>query len=211
MYTFSHVVRSMLAYVIRRGPGSAYLYFYWFTEAYLAILCLAVVQEVYRVSFAGLPRLRRYSMIVFQIAAAVLIVTCLVSGYLTPGADRARVMAALVVLQRSLDLLVGGLFLALLAALRLMGISWQIRSAGIALGFTVNSVIAFAAASARSLGSGPLAHGIYAISLATAYALALIIWNVCMLRPVPEAHTPITAGESETVGRWKRWLEEINL
>jgi hypothetical protein len=211
LYTISHVARSLLAYVIRQGSGSAYLYFYWFTEAYLAVLCLAVVQEVYRVSFASVPRLRRFSLMVFQIATIVLVSTCLVSGYLTPGADRARVMAALVVLQRSLDLLVGGLFFALLGALRVIGISWQTRSAGIALGFTVNSVIAFAAASARSLGSGPLAHGIYAVSLATSYALALIIWNVCMLWPVPEAHAPVSAGESETVGRWKRWLEGINL
>jgi len=197
--------------VIRQNSPSAYFYFYWITEAYFAVLCLAVVQEVYQASFANLPRLRRFSLSVFQIATTVLVVTCLVSAYLDPSTDQARVIAALVVMQRSLDLLVGGLLFALLAALRVIGLSWQTRSAGIALGFTVNSTIAFAAAYGHSLGSGSLALDIYAVSLATAYALALIIWNVSIFGSVPEAHTPASSGEEETVGRWKRWLEGVSL
>lgn len=211
LYTLSHVVRSLLAYVIKRNSYLAYLYFYRITEAYFAVLCLLVLQEVYRASSASVPRLRRFYILVFQVATVVLVITCLVSGYLAPGTDKARAIAALVVLQRSLDLLVGGLSFALLAAFRVLGLSWQTRSAGIALGFTVNSAIAFAAASARSLDTGPLAHGIYSVSLATAYALALIVWNVSVLRPVPEAHTPGSAGEMETVGGWKRWLEGAGL
>ena len=217
LYTLSHIVRSLLAYVIGQssayvmGQNSAYFYFFWITEAYFAVLCLAVVQEVYKASFANLPRLRHFYSLVFQIATAVLVVTCLVSGYLAPGTDQARVIAALVVLQRSLDVLVFGLSFVLLAALRVTGLSWQTRSAGIALGFTVNSAIAFAAASARSLSTDPLARGIYAVSLATAYALGLIIWNVSILRPVPEAHTPVSTEEVEAVGRWKRWLEGVTL
>ena len=211
LYTLSHIVRSLLAYQIRQHSNSTYLYFYWITETYLAALCLAVVQEVYRASFANLPKLRPFFVSVFQSATAVLIIACLVSGYLSPGTSQTRVIAALVVLQRSLDLLVGGLSFALLAALRVIGLSWQTRSAGIALGFAVNSAIAFAAASAHSLGAGPLAHGIYAVSLAAAYALALIIWNVAILRVIPEVHTPVSAGEVETVDRWKRWLEGVSL
>jgi hypothetical protein len=211
LYTFSHCTRSLLAYWIRQNSDSAYIHFYWVTEAYFAVLCLAVVQEVYKASFANPPSLRRLSFSVFRIATIVLTITCLVSGYLAPGTDQARVLAAFIVMQRSLDLLVGGLSFVLLAALRVTGLSWQTRSAGIALGFTVNSVIAFAAASARSLLPGPLAPGIYAISLATAYALALIIWNVSILRPIPEAHAPVSTEEVEAVGRWKRWLEGVRL
>ena len=170
-----------------------------------------MVQEVYRASFANLPRLRRFYH--FGISdrdgrsdhcMSCLRIPC-------PRHSSGASGAVLVVLQRSLDLLVGGLSFALLAALRVIGLSWQTRSAGIALGFAVNSAIAFAAASARSLGGGPLAHGIYAVSLAAAYALALIIWNVSILRAIPEAHTPVSAGEVETVGRWKRWLEGVSL
>jgi hypothetical protein len=214
LYTFSHIARSLLSDVILKNsapPYHAYIYFYRITEAYFAVLCLAVVQELYKAAFADLPRLRRFYLLVFQIATAVLVISCLVSGYLSPGTDQARGLAALVVLQRSLDLLVGGLSFALLAALRVIGLSWQTRSAGIALGFTVNSAIALAAASARSLGNGPLAHGIYAVSLATAYALALIIWNVSVLRLLPEAHTPVSAKGAEAVGNWKRWLEGVGL
>ncbi len=214
LYTFSHVARSLISYVIFQNsapPYLAYLYIYRSTEAYFAVLCLAVVQELYKAAFANLPRLRRFYLLVFQIATAVLVISCLVSGYLAPGTDQARGLAALVVLQRSLDLLVGGLSFALLAALRVIGLSWQTRSAGIALGFTVNSAIALAAASARSLGNGPLAHGIYAVSLATAYALALIIWNVSILRLLPEVHTPVSARGVEAVGNWKRWLEGADL
>lgn len=211
LYTLSHCARSLLAYLIRQNSDSSYIHFYWATEAYFAVLCLAVVQEVYKSSFANPPSLRRLSLSIFQIATIVLVITCLVSGYLAPGTDQARVIAALIVLQRSLDLLVGGLSFVLLAALRVIGLSWQSRSAGIALGFTVNSAIAFAAASARSLGPGPLAPGIYAVSLATAYALALIIWNVSILRPASEAHTPVSTEEVEAVGRWKRWLEGVTL
>lgn len=212
LYTLSHIARSLLAYVIRlQNSHSTYCYFYWITEAYFAVLCLAVVQEVYQASFANLPRLRRFYLLVFQIVTVVLVVTCLVSAYLAPGTDQARVIAALIVLQRSVALLVGGLSFALLVALRVIGLSWQTRSAGIALGFTVNSAIAFAAASAWSLGTGPLTLGIYAVSLATAYALALIIWNVAILCPVPEVHTTVLAGDRETVGRWKRLLEGVSL
>lgn len=211
LYTLSHVARSLLAYVIRQRSYSAYFYFYWVTETYLAILCLLVVQEVYKASFANLPRLRHFYLLVFNIATAVLVFMCLVSGYVTPGTDQARVIAALVVLQRSLDLLVGGLSFALLVVLRVIGFSWQTISAGIALGFMVNSAIAFAAASARSLGTGSLANDIYAVSLATAYALALIIWNISILYPAPEIHAVVSASDGETVGRWKRWLEGMNL
>jgi hypothetical protein len=211
LYTLSHIARSLLAYVIRQKSYSAYFYFYWVTETYLAIVCLLVVQEVYKASFANTPRLRLFSLLVFQIATAILVITCLVSGYVTPGTDQTRVIAALIVLQRSLYLLVGGLSFALLAALRVIGLSWQTISAGIALGFTVNSAIAFAAASARSLSTGSLANDIYAVSLATAYAVALITWNISILRPVPEIHAAVSAGDGETVHRWKRWLEGMNL
>ncbi len=211
LYTLSHIARSLVTYAMRHDSDSANIYFYRITEAYFAVLCLVVVQEVYQASSANLPRLRRFYVLVFQISTAVLVLICLVSAYLSPSEDQARAMAVLVVLQRSLDLLVGGLLFVLLAALRVMGLSWQTRSAGIALGFTVNSAIAFTAASARSLGTGLLAHGIYSVSLATAYALALIVWNVSILRPVPEAHTPVSSGEVETVGRWKRWLEGVRL
>jgi len=218
LYTLSHIARSLLAFVIRQNsyPArqnsySGYFYFYWISETYLAILCLAVAQEAYKASFANLPRLRSFYLLVFQIATIILLITCLVSGYLAPGTEQERVIAALFVLQRSLDLLVGGLSFALLAAHRVIGLSWQTTSAGIALGFTVNCAIALAAASARSLATGALANGIYAISLATAYALALIIWNISILRPAPEAHPPVSAGDRETVGRWKRWLEGVSL
>ncbi len=211
LYTLSHVFRSVLAYVIRQYSRPTYYYFYWITEAILAVLCLAVVREVYEASFVNVPRLRRYYSLVFQIATTILIFACFISGYVAPGTGQARAIAALIVLQRSLDLLVGGLTFALLTALLLVGISWQTRSAGIALGFTVNSVIAFAAAYAQSLSSGPIADGIYAASLATAYALALIIWNISILRLVPETHIPVSEGEAEMVGRWKRWLEGMKL
>ncbi len=211
LYTLTHVVRSLLAYVLRQYSRPTYFYFYWITEALLAVLCIAVVREVYEASFVNVPRLRRYYSFIFQIATALLILACFVSGYLAPGTGQARTIAALVVLQRSLNLLVGGLTFALLAALLVVGISWQTRSAGIALGFTVNSVIAFAAAYGHSLGSGRIADGIYASSLATAYALALIIWNISILRLVPETHIPVSEGEEEMVGRWKRWLEGMNL
>ena len=121
LYTLSHIARSLLAYFIRQDSNSAYVDFYWITEAYFAVLCLAVVQEVYKASFANLPRLRRFFLLVFQIATVVLVIACFVSGYLSPGTDQARVVAAFVVLQRSLDLLVGGLSFALLAALRVIG------------------------------------------------------------------------------------------
>jgi len=212
LYTISHVLRSLLSALILQhsaSPYLAYIYFYRITEAYFAVLCLAVVQEFYKASFANLPRLRHFYLLVFQIATAVLVITCLVSGYLAPGTDQTRVIAALVVLQRSLDLLVGGLSFALLVALRVIGLSWQTKPAGIALGFTVNSAVAFAAASARSFSTGPLAHGIYAVSLATAYALALIIWNVSILRLLPEVHTPVSARGVDAVGKWKRWLEGV--
>ena len=65
----------------------------------------------YKASFANFPRLRHFYLLVFQIATAILVMICLVSGYIAPGTDQARVIAALVVLQRSLDLLVGGLHL----------------------------------------------------------------------------------------------------
>jgi hypothetical protein len=196
---------------MKRTFYSGYQHFYWVTEAYFGILCIVVLQEVYNASFADFPRLRRYHLMVFQIATAVLVITCMVSGYLAPGAYQVRVPAVLFVAQRSLDLLAGGLSFALLASLRVIGLSWQTRSAGIALGFAVNSAITFAAASVRSSSTDQLARGIYAVSLATAYALALIIWNVSILRPVPEAHTPVSSGEVETVGRWKRWLEGVRL
>jgi len=211
LYTLSHIVRSLLAYVMKRTLYSDYHYFYWATEVYFGVLCLLVLQEAYDASFAGFPRLRRYHHMVFQVATGVLILTCLVSGYLAPGSYQVRVPAAFFVAQRSLDILVGGLSFALLASLRVMGLSWQARSAGIALGFAVNSAITFAAASVRSESEWAGARGIYAVSLATAYALALVIWNVSILRPIPEAHTPVSAGEVETVGRWKRWLEGVRL
>ena len=97
LYTLSHIARSLLAYVIRQhseAAYSAYFYFYRITEVYFAVLCLAVVQEIYKASCAGLPRLRRFYHLVFQIATAVLVITCFVSGYLVPGTAQARLCCA---------------------------------------------------------------------------------------------------------------------
>src|SRR6266567_6452850 len=75
VYTLSHVVRSLLGYFVRQGSNSHYFYFYyyWITEVYFVILCLAVVQEIYKASFVNLPRLRRYFLLIFQVATVVLL------------------------------------------------------------------------------------------------------------------------------------------
>lgn len=205
VYTASHIVRTFLAFNLA-GSDRIYYQFYWGTEAYFAFLLLAVVQEFYRGAFADLPRLRRWHLVLFHTATALLLICCVVSAYVAPAIGvSSRLVAALLVLQRSLNLVIGGLSFVLLAVFWALGLSLQRRSAGIALGFAINSSIAFAAAA--SSGEDPFGIGIYAISLASAYALTLAIWNVSMLRPLPEPHALVSAAEVDSVRKWKRILE----
>lgn len=209
-YTVSHVVRAALLFGIYRfGSEAAYFYSYYSAELVDAIISFAVVYELYNFVFKPYDALADLGALLFKWAFAILIVFCIVSGFLAPGADINRVTAGVIVLQRSSNILIGGLLLLLMLFCKTFGVAWRSYAMGIALGLGVTCSVAAAGAAIRSGIPGVTSQRIFVLVNTSAYLVAIGVWIAYLVSPAYARDQRTTLPEHSTVQRWNHALEQL--
>jgi phosphate/sulfate permease len=135
---FNYIVCTLVMYlfivICTFLPCPKYFYVYWTLTAVNTLLVFGVLYEVFANAMSPFSAVIDLGRMLFRWAAIFLLVTAVLTATVTGGNQPSKLMAALLLLERSCDLMQCGLLLLLVTFQAKLGISWRSRSMCIALG-----------------------------------------------------------------------------
>jgi hypothetical protein len=165
------------------------------------------VQEVYSQAFGQYESIQNLGRALFKWATVMLLMLCLVSASVSPGSDSERIMAGLLVLSRSANLLIGGLLLLLFMICGVFAVSWKKYAFGFALGLALLSSMSLAVVAIRAhVGEG--FHHYLQVVAQLSYNIAAVVWVVNVFAKQPDELHSSTADQSQ-LQDWNRALQGI--
>jgi hypothetical protein len=203
-YTVFHVVGSLLMWAAANISYADYFYIYWSLEIVDSLLVLLVIQEIFSAVLSEYESLKSLGELLFRWGTLLIVVITVFTASAAPGADSDRLVAGLMVLQRSVALVQIGLVLLLFFFCRWFGLTWRDHVFGIALGFGISSSFVLASGSIRTV-LGKTAEKMYEYVTPASYTLGVIIWAVYVLTP-ERRRIAERLGGSEQLREWNRAL-----
>jgi len=174
-YTAFHLIDGLLGVVIYRYP-MAYFWFYWGGEGVDALLTLAVIQEVFTVTFAPYEALRKYGLLIFRCATVLLCIVAVGTAVIAPSGEINKLMDALYKSDRSVQIVELGLLFFLFVFCRLFGMGWRHYVFGIAAGLIVAASIGMAALAIRT-HVGQAGNYWFDFVAPSGYTLGILMWT----------------------------------
>lgn len=206
-YTLFHVVQAAVAFMAGRISYFAYFHFYWGSEFVDALLAMAVLQELFTNVFREHDGLRALGGVLFRWATLVLLALTVGVAVTASGTDSDRVIAGVVVLQRSVAIVQAGLLVFLFIFCRFFGMNWRTVVFGIALGFGISATMQAAIAAVRAQ-MGPAGNAFYSLAQPLAYNIAIGIWVIYLLVPFRETKS-VQLPDSKQLRIWNRALQDL--
>jgi hypothetical protein len=180
-YTISHVIRFAILFVAHKLSYALYFYLYWSAEGIDALLTLAVIQEIYDRAFQPFAVLRHLSSILFRWATVVLLIIMVLAAASSNGTEQDRIVAGLLVLDRSACFVQCGLLFLLFVFKDAVGATWTNLSRGIALGLAIVSGSTAITLTVRAYSYRGL-DPVFNLILAITYNIAIFVWVAVALR-----------------------------
>lgn len=199
-YTVFHIVQFILLVVSYKMSYSAYFYAYWTTEGIDALLTLIVLQELFTEVFRPYEAVRDLVVLIFRWATMFLMAMALVSAAAARGNEMDRLVAGLLVMQRSVSLVQCGLLALLIGMYKLAGLNWRSMPMAIGFGFGVISSVSTVVMALRAYGT-PGADPYFSIVLAGAYDIGVFIWVIAICAPIRE----VVTGDLPPHAMLERW------
>lgn len=169
------IVRSIaLSFVIGTHPWG-YFYGYWITEVVAWAWCLAAIQEVTTLLCSPYASIQRLIVVLFRWGGGLLIAIAVFTAYAAPGADVERVMAGILILERSVRIVQVGLLSLLFVFAGFLRLRWPHYAFGVALGFGIFCSVELAAITLRAHGGMPV-HQTFVILKPLSFVVAEAVW-----------------------------------
>lgn len=184
--------------------GSYKLFFdaYWISALISLALGFWVIHEIFLDIFAPFHTLKDLGTVLFQWAGLVMLLVGIIVAAASPSSNQGPLVQAVSTMQRCVRLTQCGLILFLLVFSRYLGVNWQQRSFGIALGFG-----GFAAAEMFSVAlntSGYLSQNQAGVLNMCAYNFAIAIWFGYLW-----SKKPVARDASATLLKSQRWDQSL--
>ena len=161
-----------------------YFFVFWWTEAFLLLLSLAALHEVFYWMFEGFYRLWWFRLFYYGTVALVLGIAVR-NAFVSPPVQAHRVISLILDVNIGANFVLAGI-VALFAVLqRLLVIEFRRQGYGIIVGFGLSSAGSLLGYFARS-GLGTKAESFARYSSAVGYILGVAIWVASFIRPEPE-------------------------
>lgn len=183
---------------------TAYFYCYWAAEAVSAILGLAAIYEVFLYVFQGYDGNGRLAQSLFRWVGAALVVAALAAAIAVPGSHENRLMAASLVVDRSVRLVQCGLLLFLFVASSYLGLSWRSHAFGVAMGFGLFVGVQMAAGAMRAQ-AGLISQDTLSLVKMASYNCAVLVWMTYLLAP----QTTQAAAPTPMVTEVRSWNQAL--
>src|SRR5512146_1162470 len=135
-YTIFHLIQAIASFIAFHISYTVFFYEWWTGELLDVFFALAVIQEVFIVTFQPYQSLSRWASRIYNAGTIVLCLTAVLIGVKYPHGYSPRVSVWLT-LDRSAFFIEVGLLFFLLVFCRLFGLSWRHYVFGIASGFVL--------------------------------------------------------------------------
>ena len=205
-YTVFHVIQALLSFVAYRISYTFYFYEWWTGELLDALITLAVLQEIFSVTFRPYDALRAWGT---RLYVTVVIILCFVSVLMAmqhSHGDQPQIVA-LLTLQRSATFMQMGLLLFLFVFCRLFGMSWRHYVFGISSGLALMASIVTIGVAMR-IHMGRSAEPWVGMFESAGFCLGVVVWAYYFASAksrVPLDHVPGT----ERLIAWNQALGDI--
>jgi hypothetical protein len=207
-YVIFNLMEGMLAYVLQlQHNRSAYLYTYIIGETISVALGLALVYEIFGHLFQPHPALRKLAVMVFRVAALLLVV--LAGGviyYSRSPFDARDIVSALSVIEEAARIMEVGLIMFLFLSASVFGLHWRQLVFGITLGLGIS--VAVKLAEVTLLRYAPSAGAALALPGMLSFAVSLFIWLVYAMAPERVAST-VELPKTAQLERWNQAMMEL--
>src|SRR5215469_8805012 len=203
---FAYVVFQLVAFAITfpfRADRFYQLYFdfYWFTTAISVVLGFLVIREIFLDVFRPYHTLRDLGSVLFKWAGLVMLMVAGVVAASTRADAGDLMVNAILTAQRSVRVVQCGLVLFLIVFARYLGVNWQQKSFGIALGFGGFAIVEL---SLVAIGNDSMSPTFSAFVNMIAYNLAILTWTGYMLHKSPARE------DAASMLRPQRWEQSLN-
>ncbi|HEV2730223.1 MAG TPA: hypothetical protein VGV15_09335, partial [Terriglobales bacterium] len=179
-YTISHLIRfAVLFYCYHLGIRDLYRDTYISLEMLNAVLKFGVICELFFHVFQPYEGVRGLGSALLRWASAILILIAVIVAALSPGSDSDKFLAGFYAMERSVEIVQGGLLFLLFLLSSSLGLRWKQNAWGIALGFGVVTSVDLAAFTLRAQ-SGIISQDTLSLVSNAAYDCAVIVWLVTL-------------------------------
>ncbi len=207
-YTINQLVRSLvLFYFYRLGIRDVYRDAYAGWEALDAVLKFGVICELFAHVFRRYAGIKEVGSIFLRWASVILLLIAVIVAVSTSGSDSDRFLAGLFAMERSVELVQGGLLFLLFVLSSCLGLQWEQLTLGIGLGFGAVTSVNLAAFTLRAQ-LGMASDDILSLISTAGYECAVLIWLVALYarKPVHQFNQHIPSWDVES---WNRALLEL--
>src|SRR2546422_8954514 len=199
-YTISHLVRfAILFYSYHLGMRDLYRDAYLSLEMVNAVLKFGVICELFFRVFQPYEGIRGLGSTLLRWASVILILVAVVIAASSPGSDSDKFLAGFYAMERSVEIVQGGLLFLLFLLSSFLGLQWRRHTLGIALGFGVLSSVHLATFTLRAQ-LGMASQDILSLISNAGYDCAVLVWlgTLYVRKPVHQfsQHIPHWDGES---------------
>jgi hypothetical protein len=206
------IVSTIPLFVIARTAGLnsfTYFYAYWSINAVRVGVGFAVIWELFRVSLRPYHALRDLGSMLFTWVSVMMVLVSLLLAATGPAANEPqRVVAAVLSLERNVQLMQCGLLLFFVLFGTKLGLTARHRTFGFALGIGANAAIELILVSVRSQ-VGPQWATAYSLLAQFSWIAVLGTWIFYAARPEPApVMLPSMATTRPILQRWNEALAE---
>src|SRR5215467_2810882 len=185
-YTISHLIRfAVLFYCYHQGQQGLYRDAYLSLETINAVLKFGVICELFFQVFRQYDGVRGFGSALLQWGSVILTLIAVIVAASSSGHDSDRFLAAFYAMERSVEIVQGGLLFLLFVLSSSLGLRWKQETWGIALGFGVVTSVDLAAFTLRAQFGSAGQDALSLISNA-AYDCAVFIWLFTLYTQRPE-------------------------
>ena len=206
-YTVFHVIQGAASIIAYHISYKAYFYEWWTGELLDALVTLAVIQEIFAVSFEPYEELKQWGGRFFMFLTIALCSIAVLTAMHSPIPGLTPRVQMLNTLQRSVSFVEVGLLFFLFVLCRLFGMTWRHYTFGIASGFVVMSSI-YTASNAIRMHYGLEVAAWTGLVESAGFALAVFVWTYYFASSKSRVPLDNVPGTTQLV-EWNRALGEI--
>jgi hypothetical protein len=184
-YIVAHLARLLvLFYCYRLGIREIYNHAYAYAEVIDAVLKFGVICELFSSLFQSYDGIRSWVSVTLRWASAIFLLVAVLVAAASTSYDPDTFLARFYAMERSVEIVQGGLLFLLFALSSLLSLKWKPHAFGIALGFGVVTSVNLAAFTLRArLGVG--SRDILSLISSAGYNCGVLVWLVTLYAGQP--------------------------
>jgi hypothetical protein len=207
-YTISQIGRFIvLFWSYHTGIRDVYRQAYLTAEAVDFVIKFGVICELFSHIFRPYDGIRQLGSTLLRWASVILLLIAVGVAAFSSGPDADRFLAGFFAMERSVAIVQGGLLFLLFILSSSLGLQWEQRTLGIALGFAVQTSVSLATFTLRA-EMGTSSHDVLSLISNAGYDCAVLIWLGAMYvrKPVYQFDHRIARWD---VNSWNRALLDL--